>query len=226
MQGGIRKRNKKWYYYFDAGIVDGKRKKIERVGGSTKKEALESLRKALNEFERCGSVVDETEMSVADFLDYWFEEYVLLNCRYNTVRSYKATITNHIKPELGLYKLKSFSPRIAQEFINKKASFVGVLSTALKWAVYPQNLIKENPMQYIKIPKLVTDNKNESLRVISKKDFNRILERFPFGTSSHLLLQIAFHTGMRGGEICALTWDNIDLDTNIISVEKTLVFRT
>ena len=30
MQGGVRKRGSKWYYNFDMGIVDGKRKKIER----------------------------------------------------------------------------------------------------------------------------------------------------------------------------------------------------
>ncbi|WP_413927512.1 Arm DNA-binding domain-containing protein [Clostridioides sp. ES-S-0108-01] len=39
MKGGIRKRGEKWYYYFDLGTINGKRKKIERVGGKTKKEA-------------------------------------------------------------------------------------------------------------------------------------------------------------------------------------------
>lgn len=27
MKGGVRKRGKKWYYYFDAASIDGKRKK-------------------------------------------------------------------------------------------------------------------------------------------------------------------------------------------------------
>ena len=30
MKGGVRKRSNKWYYYFDLGIVEGKRKKVER----------------------------------------------------------------------------------------------------------------------------------------------------------------------------------------------------
>lgn len=46
MRGGVRKRGKKWYYYFDAGTINGKRKKIERVGGDTKAEALKALREA------------------------------------------------------------------------------------------------------------------------------------------------------------------------------------
>ena len=37
MTGGVRKKGSKWYYYFDTAKVDGKRQKIERVGGKTKK---------------------------------------------------------------------------------------------------------------------------------------------------------------------------------------------
>ncbi len=37
MKGGVRKKGNRWYYYFNLGIVDGKRKTIERAGGSTKK---------------------------------------------------------------------------------------------------------------------------------------------------------------------------------------------
>ena len=39
MKGSIRKRGNSWYYYFDVAKVDGKRKRIERRGGSTRKEA-------------------------------------------------------------------------------------------------------------------------------------------------------------------------------------------
>ncbi|MCW0682265.1 Arm DNA-binding domain-containing protein, partial [Clostridioides difficile] len=78
MKGGVRKRGKKWYYYFDAGIVDGKRKKVERVGGNTKKEAEKSLRDAINEYENAGIVFDETNMSLSDYLNFWYKEYVLL----------------------------------------------------------------------------------------------------------------------------------------------------
>lgn len=50
MQGHVRKRGSKYYYSFDLETVDGKRKRIERVGGSTKKEAESALRQALREY--------------------------------------------------------------------------------------------------------------------------------------------------------------------------------
>ncbi|ALP05068.1 hypothetical protein PCZ31_3169 [Clostridioides difficile] len=46
MKGGVRKRSNKWYYYFDLGIVEGKRKKVERVGGNTKKRSRKSLKRS------------------------------------------------------------------------------------------------------------------------------------------------------------------------------------
>lgn len=234
MQGGVRKRGKRWYYYFDAGTINGKRKKIERVGGDTKAEALKALREALNEFERAGSIVDESNISVADYFDYWYENYVLLNCKYNTQQYYRGIIENHIKPSLGIYKLKSLNPATLQKFINSKyingysknslKSFMGVLSKGLRMAVYPYQFIKENPMQYVQLPK-IEEKKNDKndLKIITMEEFNKIIERFPEGSSFYIPCQIAFHTGMRAGEVCALTWDCVDLKEKVIKVEKTLI---
>lgn len=117
MKGGVRKRGEKWYYYFDLGAVNGKRKKIERVGGKTKKEAEKALRDALSEFENEGQLFSDNEMSFSDFLDFWYKEYVLLNCKYGTQKNYEKIIKNHLKPDLGKYKLKNLNPAILQKFL-------------------------------------------------------------------------------------------------------------
>lgn len=155
IQCGTRKRGSTWSYYFNLGLVDGKRKRRENRGFKTNKEAQEALRIALNEYEICGSVVDESNITTVDYFDYWYKEYVLINCKYNTQEHYKRIIKNHIKPYLGVYKLKSLTPAILQEFINQKDlselskssidNFHRVLSGALKSAVYPYHFIKENP---------------------------------------------------------------------------------
>lgn len=234
MKGGVRKRGDTWYYYFDVGKVNGKRKKIERKGGRTKKEALEALRKALNEYEKCGTIVEESNISVADYFDYWYKEYVLINCKYNTQQNYRRIIDKHIKPALGLYKLKALSPAKLQEFLNKKylegytknsvSGFYGVLSGALRMAVYPYQLIKENPMQYVSIPKYEEKKKDKKdLKILTLEDFKRIIERFPEGSTFYIPVQIGFHTGMRAAEVCGLTWDCVDLKNKIIKVEKILI---
>lgn len=236
MQGGTRKRGSTWSYYFDLGIVEGKRKRKEKGGFKTKKEAQEALRIALNEYEKGGTVIDESNITTADYFDYWYKEYVLLNCKYNTQEYYKRIIKNHIKPYLGVYKLKSLTPAVLQEFINQKYlsglsrssidSFHGVLSGALKSAVYPYQFIKENPMQYVKLPKDNTSKSSkENLKIISIKDYNRIINRFPVGSNFYIPLQIAFHTGMRGGEVTALQWSSIDLNNKTIKINHTLISK-
>lgn len=233
MQGGVRKRGKTWSYFFDMGRVDGKRKKKEKGGFKGKKEAETALRKALNEFEKCGSVIDESNISVADYFDYWYKEYVLVNLKFHTQRYYRSIIDKHIKPMIGRYKLKSLTPAILQEFLNKKhlegfskssvSSFYGVISGALKAAVYPYQLIKESPAQYIKMPRFDNVKNEDKLKIITMEQFKSIIKRFPQGSNFYIPLQIAFNTGMRAAEVCGLTWDCVDLENKTIKVEKILV---
>ncbi|MCX0411765.1 site-specific integrase [Clostridium perfringens] len=234
MQGSIRKRGNTWYYSFDLGKVDGKRKRKEKGGFKTKTEAQKALREAINNYENCGTIVNDTNITFSDYLDYWFKEYVTINCKFNTQKYYLGIIQNHLKPILGSYKLKSLSPNVLQEFLNKKyisglsksslSNFYGVLSGSLKMAVYPYKFIKENPMQYVKIPKNSnTKVTQEKIKVLTLDEFKTILNRFPFGSNFYIPLQIAFNTGLRGGEVCALTWDNIDFDNKTLTVEHTLI---
>lgn len=233
MKGGVRKRSNKWYYYFDLGIVEGKRKKVERVGGNTKKEAEKALREALNEYENSGIVFEESNISLSDYLDFWYKEYVLLNCKYNTQESYRINIEKHIKPKLGAYKLKALTPAILQNFINKKYKeeysqstlqvLKAILHRSLKSAVYPYKHIRENPMQYVSIPKTKTKTETNKIKTITLEEFNQTLNIFPQDSFQRIVLLIGFYTGMRRGEIIALTWDDIDLDNKTITVKHTLI---
>jgi len=235
MEGHVRKRGGKWYYSFEASNVDGKRKRIERVGGRTKKEAEAALRKALEEYNNAGLHFEPSEISVADYMDYWYKNYVMVNCKYNTQQGYRGIIDNHIKPSFGIYKLKSLTPAILQEFVNNKyltgisknflTNMMAVISGSLKYAVHPCKFIKDNPMQYVKYPKYEHSKAEIDRKVITPEDFKTIIERFPFGTSFYMPLMIGYHTGCRIGEVMALTWDDIDLNERTIDVNKILVKR-
>ncbi len=118
MKGGTRKRGKTWSYYFDAAQVSGQRKKIEKGGFRTKKEAETALTKVLAEYDNAGQVFKPTEISVSDYLDFWFENYCLPNFTENSIRRYKTTINKHLKPFFGAYRLKSLQAATVQEFIS------------------------------------------------------------------------------------------------------------
>lgn len=230
----VRKRGQKWQYQFEAAKVEGKRKQITKSGFNTKKEALEAGVKALAEYNHSGLHFEPSEMSMFDYLDYWLKNYVELNLRPNTIASYKGIVKNYLKPSLGIYKLKSLTPSILQNYINKEyvngiskrmlKGISSVLNLSLKYAVHPCKFIKENPMQYISMPKYEKKSE-EPLKTVTVKEFNDITDRFPENTDYYLPLMIGFHTGCRIGEALALTWEDIDFKSKELSINKTLIFN-
>lgn len=235
MEGHVRKRGDKWYYSFEASSIEGKRKRIERVGGRTKKDAESALRKALEEYENAGLHFDPVQISVSDYMDYWIKNYASLNCKYNTYTGYEAITKNHIKPILGGYKLRSLTPAILQEFINTKfingcsknhlINISCVLSGALKYAVHPCGFLKDSPMSYVRYPKYDETKAEINHKVIPTESFDSIVERFPSNTTFHIALMIGYYTGCRIGEVMGLTWDDINLNTGKISINKIITKR-
>lgn len=234
MTGGVRKRGSTWSYYFDLGKVDGKRKKKEKGGFHTKKEAEAALTKAVNEYNNSGMVFEPSTVTLSDYLDFWMDNYCKVNMKQNTVTAYDSAITKHIKPSLGGYRIKSLSAASIQKWVNQlkadgysKASmalYKRVLSCALSYAVHPMQYIQFNPCQQVMMPKM--ENKKEIGRyIISAGDFQKIISRFDAGTPYYIPLMVGYYTGMRLNEVFALTWDDIDLDSKEISVSKTMVWK-
>lgn len=241
-EGNVRKRGDKWYYSFEAAQVDGKRKRIERVGGYSEKEARKALRKAIDEYENGNVQIKLDKMSVADYFNYWLVNYVERNLKYNTVKNYRNILKKYIIPKLGKYRVRTLSPEMLQEFIDDIADnattkqgnplaqhTVAIIFTvtkeALRRAVFPYRIIKDNPMAYVDMPKYEPQPKKtkQDLKIISLDQYRELLNYFPVADSFHMPLVIAFNTGMRRGEICALTWDKIDLVNNTITVDSNMI---
>ncbi len=233
MAGYSRKRGDTWYYCIDIGKVAGVRKRIERGGFKTKREAELAKNKALYELEQNGSYVDESKMSLSDFLDYWFDEYVMLNCSYYTQISRKTTI-KFLKEHIGNYSLKALTSIRIQKFINDayKSDMaystlklrVEVLKNALKYAVYPCEFLKVNAAEHLKLPP--KKEEKEKTNIIDLKTFNKIIDSISIRqTKFKIAFLLAFHTGMRLSEVCGLTWDKIDMINKEIKVEHILIYR-
>lgn len=235
MKGGVRKRGNTWYYYFDMGIVEGKRKKVERTaeGAQTKAEAEAVLRRKILEYENAGTVFKPSEMTLHDFLMFWLKEYVELKLKPNTQDNYRLTIKNHILPHLGKYKLKSITPHVLQQFMNLKVreglarqtlSIIrGILNKSLNQAVYPYKYINENPMSYVELMK----NKErkptkDDLKIQSKENLRLLNEKVTEDHPFYLPFHIGLHCGLRVGELCGLEWKHVNFEEMIIEIEQQL----
>ena len=163
-----KKRGKSWEYSFECARVDGKRKSISKGGFRTKADAVAAGTKAKAEYDNAGVVFRPSEMSLSDYLDFWLKSFVKTNCTDNTYDSYASAIRIHIKPALGHYKLSSLTPASIQQWVDSLksekglsaqsiANFRGVLSGALKYAIYPCEYLKTNPCSLTRPPKVPVD---------------------------------------------------------------------
>lgn len=234
-----RKRNNKWEYRFEGAKIGGKRKQFSKSGFNTKKEALEAGVKALATYNQARTAVQLSEISFADYLDLWYESYCKNNLKPATLTNYRKKIRLHLKPALGMYKLKALNPTILQKFITDKFNegysrntlsvIKGILSNCLSYAVEPMKYLENNPMAFVKLPSKRVVPEVES-RVsphvfIPKEKMAEIFERFPEGSPTHIPMMFGYKCGLRLGEAFAVTWDNIDLEKRELSVNRQVQWR-
>ena len=227
----VTKRGDKWQYRFEGATVNGKRKQYSKSGFRTKKEALEAGTKALAEYNNAGTHFTPSDVSVADYIEYWLQNGAAAIHKETTVRTYRSYAKKHIIPRLGHYRLSALTPTVLSEVVNTmktngySKSTISVckaaLSSSLDYAVEPLRYIKDNPMRYVKTPKIEKEQKRRE--VISDENWQRIIERFPFGNRFYVPLMIGYYCGTRISECVALTWNDIDLDNNTININKQLI---
>ena len=160
----IRKRGKVYQYQFEIAKVDGKRKYISKSGFKTKNEALMAGMKVYDEYINGGNTKD-SQMSYADYLDYWMKEYFEINYKYSTAKRYKESFCN-IKRELGNYKLSVLTPYILNQALLKLYQTSGtrdalrnyqkVIKSSLRDATYYFGFIKNNPAGDLEIPRVLS----------------------------------------------------------------------
>ena len=215
------------------GTVNGKRQKKEKGGFATKKEAEAALATALNQYNNAGTVFTPTEITVADYLDFWFDNYCKMNMKYNAQLGAIQVIEKHLKPKFGAYKLKALSAAQVQAYVNDLKlqgyakstvkSYLSVLSSALKYAVEPMHYIEFNLCERVKLPRY--ENGRQEMHVyIQPDDMRKILDRFA-DSDFYLPIMIGYHCGLRISECFGLTWDRIDLDARTLTIDRQIIKR-
>lgn len=233
-QLGARKRGKTWEWFFESARIDGKRKRITKGGYRTKADAIEAGTQAKAEYDNAGAHFLPSEISVADFYDFWLEEYCKVNLSMDTLIGYQKKIDLHIKPALGKYKLKSLTPAIIQKFLNDKFNqgysrntlsvFKGLLTGALNYAVEPMHFVKYNPAIGTRLPSHravpETPSRKKDRNIIPLEQWEAIIKRFPEGHTCFIPLQLAYRCGLRLGEAFALTWGDVDFEAKTLYINK------
>ncbi|MFZ7945643.1 tyrosine-type recombinase/integrase [Neobacillus sp. 19] len=220
-----------YYFVLSAGYhPDGRRRQIKRTGFRTKREAQAEMDHVKSEL-----VNDEYIQPSSTYLNDFIDEYLEMKKRSvedSTMLRYRREVKSHIKPYFQNMKMQNLNPFLMQKFFNyliEEKRFSRntceisrrILSGALSKAV-ELKIIKDTPMKGIELSK----EKEYEFNVWNKEQINTFLDiadtQYVKYAKHYTTILLALMTGMRKGEVLALTWDNVDLEKKTIQIDKIL----
>ena len=226
-EGSIYQRaNGTWAAVYTNGVKPDGRSNRKWIYGKTAAEVREKLNRVTAQL-REGTYVAPEKLTVSTWMTIWLETYVRRpDAKASTGDEYERVTEHRIRPYLGRNRLQKLRPEQIQKWINELSERYApasvrmayrVLSTALKQAV-KNRLIPFNPAQDAILPKQNSQTENPAAP-LSEEEQRKLLIGLPDSPVGRALAFLIF-TGLRVGECCALTWENVGTDT--ISVRQTV----
>lgn len=221
--GSVRQRpDGRWEARF---YIDGKRRSVY---GDKQTDVVKKMREALTQKDN-GYAFEPTRATLAQWLDTWLEEYVKPHNKHQTYTTYKTLIETHIKSELGRFKITALSPTQIQTFYNNLQRsknlapktikvFHGILHKSLQQAV-KLHYIAANPCDPCILPRI----EKKEIKPLTEQEIKRFLEEIENKEPLKNLLIVTLFTGMRKGEICGLSWKDIDFQSGTITIRRQLL---
>lgn len=168
-------------------------------------------------------MIAETKLS--EIITLWKEDkrqYV----KRSTFAAYTLLIENHILPSFG--EMAFVEEQDVQAFVLQKLD-EGLSQKTIKDILIVLKMvlrfgIKNRMIEYRQIDiKFPTERNKRSIDILSRSHQKQIMEYIQSHfTFKNLGIYICLSAGIRIGEICALTWDDLDVENGIIHVRKTI----
>ena len=222
-----------WELKFDLGSDPNTGKRLTRYHSvkGTKREAQAELTRLMAGAAE-GNYVDPSKLTLAEYLDRWERDWAEVNVSPKTIERYRELLRGHVRPHIGSIRLQRLKPVNLSELYAKllrkgRAEGVGlsprtvghvhrVLHKALVVAV-EWGLIQQNPASVAKPPPVASTE----IEILTEAEAATVLRRLR-GRSLYPIVALALATGMRRGELLALTWKNVDLDAARLRVEHSV----
>ena len=206
--------------------------KYGSVYGKTYREVKDKLN-AISMFPADSVITKSCKKTFGDVLNLWMDNNKI-RLKGGTINKYQNMIDTHIMPELGEIKLHELDSTVINGFLSRKLisgkldgtgglsssyvrSIMLVINAALQYAV------KEQLCTPLKTPICKPTIQKQEISILNIDEQKRLENYLKANINTTTIgILISLHTGLRIGEVCALTWDDVDLKNRIIKVRHTV----
>jgi integrase len=165
--------------------------------------------------------ISKKEMTFNQVASWYYDLPSVQNISYiKDLRLY----SNHFLKEYGEYNVMNIKSENIEAFqYQKKAEgysdsyidkMVSSIYAMVKKAVYNDLIPSRATIPFVNISKFLRKNSNARNRVLSRSEYDLIYQNL--GNHLKPVFATAYWTGMRKNEILTLTWDRVNLSTNLI----------
>ena len=237
-EGNIRKRKDgRWEGRYTVGHDPETGKAIiKNVLGKTQAEVKEKLKKAIE--ENVGIDYGRAKTyTVGSWLEVWMENYAKIKLRPSTFKTSQGFLKNHIKPQIGSIPLADLTSLDLQRFykhllnggrvdrIEAKKKPKGLapktvrnihqmICSAYNLAI-EQRLVTKNPTQGCALPKV----EHKEMKTLTADQLSGFFQEAR-DSGVYELYYLDLATGLRRGELLALQWTDLDVESKTLSITK------
>jgi integrase len=214
-------------------IGQGRGARRKTVYGRTQGDVIEKLRTMQRQIDAGVVLRAGRSITVGAYLESWVRDVLPGSVRASTEASYETLVRMHLVPGLGSIALDKLTPTHVRAFLRAKASEVSVrtkrplsprtlqyLHAVLRLALEQarrDELVTRNVAMLVAAPRV----SREEIRPLTVVEARAL---FAAAVTDRLrpLWLVLVSLGLRRGEALALRWEDIDLDTGVVQIRRSL----
>ena len=229
-----------WHFSVDAGrTAEGKRRRIDKGGFASKREAQKAMQEVLAKVER-GGILEAKKLTVAQFLTEDWLPSMRMSIEHTTWDGYREKLNSYVLRRIGEIPLGDLKPPKLNALyadIRENGRIRGdaplslktvrevhvILHRALEDAVR-WGYIEANPASRANPPSATAarNQRKKAMQTWTAAEVNEFSRQF----SDHPLFALwllAASTGMRRSELLGTRWKAIDFERSLIAIRQVLV---
>lgn len=227
-----KRKDNRWEGRVKVGRYPNGATKYYSVYGKTYSEVKDKL-ETIKSSEKIAQKSGSSGPTFSDVVEMWLSS-VRIEVKKSTVYRYEYLIERHILPILGGYKITEISTSVINSFLEDKmkngkldgkgglsADYVKAMSNIIKMVI--EFAVSEELCLPLKSKISRPIEEKDDIPILSHEDQAKLKAYIDNNMDlTGLGIIISLYAGLRIGEVCALTWNDIDLRLGIIHIRHTV----